>query len=187
MHCCLWKQISVIVKHRDQDDLLPIALREIGCTYLSYQVSRNFATKKKSYDGSTTLKMTGADCIKLEEQIEKFARLFLRPGQMLEGNDQSTIELRKPVEMFSLSRKISRELRALETTPERVQVFRVTAEKLFLLMQKHCPAESTKSVLYVHALRDYVTDMMEFWFKLLDWGYGYFSCTASEHLNKQLK
>ena len=68
MHCCLWKQISVIVKHRDQEDLLPVALRKIGCTYLAYQVSQYFATKKKSYDGSTTLKMTGADCIKLEEQ-----------------------------------------------------------------------------------------------------------------------
>ena len=131
--------------------------------------------------------MTGAECIKLEEQIEKFARFFLRPGQMLEGNDQSTIELRKLVEMFNLSRKISTELRALETTHERVQEFRVNAEKLFLFMQKHCPAESTKSVPYVHAFQDHVPDMMEFWFRLLSPGYSHFPCTASEHLNKQLK
>ena len=47
LHRCLWKKISVVVKGRDQEDLLPEALKSIGCTYLAYQVAQYFKNKKK--------------------------------------------------------------------------------------------------------------------------------------------
>ena len=40
---------------------------------------------------------------------------------------------------------------------------------------------------YMHVLRDHVPGLMEFWFTALNWGYGMFSTTAGEHLNKRLK
>ena len=29
--------------------------------------------------------------------------------------------------------------------------------------------------------------MIQFWYETLKWGYGYFHCSAGEHLNKQMK
>ena len=53
LHRCLWKKISVVVKGRDQEDLLPEALKSIGCTYLAYQVALYFKNKKIVMMGAT--------------------------------------------------------------------------------------------------------------------------------------
>ena len=185
LHRRLWKKISAMAKTRNQEDLLPKALASVGCTYLAFQVEHYFKSKKKHYDGSDTLKMTGVDCIRLEEQIEKFALFFVRPGQTL--SDRSCVELRHLIELFQLVRDITREMRALETTMERINTFRKNVDKLMELMVAVCPAESVTKVPYLHVLRDHVANIMEFWFRSLGWGYGYFSCMASEHLNKVLK
>lgn len=143
LHRTLWKKISVVVKSRDQEDLLPKALRAIGCTYLGFQVEQYFKNKKKSYDGSDTLRMTGADCIKLEEQIEKFVQFFIRNGQSIDDQeDPSCLELRHLVLLFQRAREISRELRSLTTTVERIAAFKENVERLFHLMKNHCPSES---------------------------------------------
>ena len=57
-----------------------------------------FQSKKQSYDGSDTLRMTGVDCIRFEQQIEKFVLFFIRPGQSL--SDRSCLELRELIELF---------------------------------------------------------------------------------------
>ena len=160
------------------------ALRAIGCTYLAYQVEQYLSSKKKSYDGSDTLKMTGVDCIRLEEQVEKFVEFFLRPGQAM--SDVSCLGLRKLVELLTLTREITKEMRALTTTTDRIEEFKKNVEKLLQKINDDCPAECSK-VPYLHALRDHVAALMEFWHTALGWGYEYFSCMASEHLNKLLK
>lgn len=63
----------------------------IGCTYLSYQVSQYFKSKKCGYDRSDVMKMTGVDCFRTEEQIEKFVYFFVWPGQCM--SDVSCLEL----------------------------------------------------------------------------------------------
>ena len=129
--------------------------------------------------------MTGVDCIRLEEQIEQFVSFFVRPGQTL--SDPSCMELRHLVDLFQLVRKITTEMRAEETTAERIAQFRMNTEKLRVLMMKCCPAECSSKVPYLHALLDHVADVMQFWHSTMAWGYGYFSCMAGEHLNKMLK
>ena len=173
-----------MAKDRDQEGRLPEALRAVGCTYLAYQVEQYLSSKKKSYDGSDTLKMTGVDCIRLEEQVEKFVEFFVPPGQTM--SDVSCFGLRKLVELFTLTREITKEMRALTTTTDRIEAFKKNVEKLLQKIQDDCPAECSK-VPYLHALRDHVAALMEFWHTALGWGYGYFSCMASEHLNKLLK
>ena len=42
-------------------------------------------------------------------------------------------------------------------------------------------------MIYFHLLRDHVWHFMKFWHDMAGWGYGVFSSTASEHLNKRLK
>ena len=138
----LWKKIAAVAKDRDQEGRLPEALRAIGCTYLAYQVEQCLSSKKKSYDGSDTLKMTGVDCIRLEEQVEKFVEFFLRPGQAM--SDVSCLGLRKLVEMFTLTREITKEMRALTTTTDRIEAFKKNVEKLLQKIKDDCPAECSK-------------------------------------------
>ena len=128
--------------------------------------------------------MTGVACIRLEEQVEKFVEFFLRPGQAM--SDVSCLGLRKLVEMFTLTREITKEMRALTTTTELNKAFEKNVEKLLQKIKDDCPDECSK-VPYLHALRDHVAALMEFWHTALGWGYGYFSCMASEHLNKLWK
>ena len=98
-----------------------------------------FIFKEKSYDGSDTLKMTGVDCIRLEEQVEKFVEFFLRPGQTM--SDVSCLGLRNLVELFTLTRKITKEMRALTTTTDRIE----NVEKILQKIKDDCPAECSSS------------------------------------------
>ena len=40
---------------------------------------------------------------------------------------------------------------------------------------------------YLHYLRSHTGDLMVLYAHLFNWGYGYFSCNAGEHLNKRIK
>lgn len=54
-------------------------------------------------------------------------------------------------------------------------------------MKQYGPAQCTAKLPYLHIMRDHIGRQMKFWFEMLGWGYGYFSCVASEHLNKMVK
>lgn len=54
-------------------------------------------------------------------------------------------------------------------------------------MRLYCGENSVKKKPYLHILRDHIPNILMFWYKKLNWGYGYFSCMAGEHLNKQIK
>ena len=40
---------------------------------------------------------------------------------------------------------------------------------------------------YLHYLRNHVGKLMKLFYSLFRWGYGYFSTSAGEHLNKRIK
>lgn len=42
-------------------------------------------------------------------------------------------------------------------------------------------------VPYLHVLSDHVPVWMDYWFTMLGWGYGMFSSSSGEHLNKVVK
>ena len=44
----------------------------------------SFCSKKKNYDGSSTLKMVGRDCKQFELNIEKFVLTFLKENESVE-------------------------------------------------------------------------------------------------------
>ena len=54
-------------------------------------------------------------------------------------------------------------------------------------MKDHCGDGAVKKKPYLHILRDHVPGLLKFWYSKLGWGYGYFHCSAGEHLNKQMK
>ena len=60
-HRYLWKFLFDIISKRNQESLLTVALRKIGCFYLSFQLDCYMKSKKKYYDGSESLKMLGND------------------------------------------------------------------------------------------------------------------------------
>ena len=54
-------------------------------------------------------------------------------------------------------------------------------------MRLYTGESSVKNKPYLHILRDHIPSILNFWFDTFNWGYGYFSCAAGEHLNKQIK
>lgn len=75
IHRQMWKVVDHVISVRDQCSLLADALRAAGCDYMAYQVKSFYESKKKYYDGSETMKVTGEDCRLLEENIDKFVQV----------------------------------------------------------------------------------------------------------------
>ena len=67
-----------------------------------YNVSKSllfsYQSKKKSYDGSETLKMIGNDCKIMEENIDTFLFTFLKPGEVWES--ESCLKLRQVLDLY---------------------------------------------------------------------------------------
>ena len=78
-------------------------------------------------------------------------------------------------------------MRDHNTTAARVNSFQARSENFFQKMKQYGPAQCTAKLPYLHILRDHIHVQLQFWFEMLGWGYGYFSCVASEHLNKVVK
>ena len=75
LHRQLWKYVDHVVSARKQSELLGPALRIAGCDYMAFQMDSYFSSKKKYYDGSAKLRMTGEDCRNLELNIRKFVQV----------------------------------------------------------------------------------------------------------------
>ena len=67
------------------------------------------------------MKMTGVDCIRLEEQAEKFVEHFVQPGKTMVH--VSSMEMRRLLQVVQALREVSKKLHALATTDERVEAF----------------------------------------------------------------
>ena len=79
------------------------------------------------------------------------------------------------------------ELRDKTSTRERVEEFPAHGERFAAQLVGNFPSECSEKMIYFHALRNHVAPLMNFWFSVAGWGYGMFSGSAGEHLNKQLK
>ena len=71
------------------------------------------------------------------------------------------------MELFSLTRDIVKEMRSLTTTSERIKQLRKMVDKLYKKIRDYCSAECTKVLYLLHALRDHVADIIEFWHQAL--------------------
>ena len=186
VHRLLWKCTVSLAKMKNQEERIAIALRKIGCKYLAYQMESYYKSKGKYYDGSDTLRMTGNDCKKFEEGVTLFIAAFTCSDDIL-GVSRSTVKLAQLQKIAQLFHDIATDLRSTTTTSERVTSFKKRVDQFFGQVQKYFPSEGTAKMHYMHVLRDHVPGLMEFWFTALNWGYGMFSTTAGEHLNKRLK
>ena len=70
---------------------------------------------------------------------------------------------------------------------DRSNTFGDRARKFMEKLKKWAGGASTSGLPYLHIMLDHIGDLMIQWGSLLEWGYGYFSCTAGEHLNKRIK
>ncbi|XP_066914971.1 uncharacterized protein [Clytia hemisphaerica] len=185
-HRYLWKFLHETITRRTQQHLLPVALRKIGCTYLAFQIESYQKSKKKSYDGSDTLKMIGNDCKLMEQNIDSFLDVFVQDREQ-SWQSQKASSLRHVLKLYQLFTDIARDLRAIHADKERISTFQERVESFVQIFLKHSPNIMYEKMPYLHYLRNHVGDLMKLYMRLFNWGYGYFSTNAGEHLNKRIK
>ena len=185
MHRQFWKIIHSFTKSRKQETLIVPALKKIGCFYMAFQMESYVKTKGKQYDGSTTLRLTGNDCKRLEDNIDRFIETFIHQSSASGGQARTKVELFR--ELVLLWRPIAHELRDHTTTTHRLEAFNGHVEVFAKQLVGQFPTECSEKMVYFHILRDHVWPIMKFWFNTTGWGYGVFSSSAGEHLNKRLK
>ncbi|XP_065659138.1 uncharacterized protein LOC136083609 [Hydra vulgaris] len=164
------------------DNIIGKAFRNIGCTYLAYQIEQYFKSKKKNYDGSETLKIIGNDCKLLESNIDTFLNSFLADGE--NWHDQSALKLRQILDLYKRFASLANDVRS--TTPDLSGTFNERCEEYFQKFITYAGSDCTEGMPYLHYLRSHVGKLMVFYARF-GWGYGMFNCNASEHLNKQIK
>ena len=154
VHRLFWKIIHSVAKARNQEELIVPALKKIGCHYLAFQMKSYCNCKGKHYDGSSTMRMTGNDCKRLEANVEAFVSTFLvrTGGETI--RDQSATRLyllQKAVQSF---RDIAHDLRSTKTTQKRVDSFSDRVEKWFLFLQGTVSSRMhTKDAIRAHSAR----------------------------------
>ena len=80
-----------------------------------------------------------------------------------------------------------RDMRTKKLDLERAHSFADRGKKFMEKLKKWAGGASTFALPYLHIMLSHIGDFMIVWGQLLGWGYGYFSCTAGEHLNKRIK
>ena len=141
-------------------------------------------SKKKYYDGSSTLKMIGQDCKQFEMNIEKFVHFFLKENEGV--NDKSFAKMRQTMTLYRLFRDLAQDIRTTSVNVERIDSFKEHVETFFKTFKRYSLGKSTSRKPYLHILREHVPKFMKFWSKI-GFGYGCFNCNAGEHLNKRIK
>lgn len=185
MHRYLWAFQHLIIVQRDQIAKVKYAFQSIGCTYLALQYESYFVSKDKHYDGSKTLKMIGQDCKELEASIEKFVLNFLKPGESIDS--KSAESLRHVITLYKLFADIAIDLRETNYSQPRCQSFQDRVDHFIKKFEQYALKKNLDGKPYLHILKDHILMFMKFWGEKMNWGYGMFSCTASEHLNKRIK
>lgn len=128
--------------------------------------------------------MIGQDCKQLEINIEKFVETFLKEGETIDS--KSFTNFRRVVTLYRLFRDLAKDIRSTRFDQERCDSFKSRAEEFFKTFKRYSLGKCTGRKPYLHILREHIHEFMQFWGKL-GFGYGYFSCNAGEHLNKQIK
>ena len=184
-HRYLWSYVIHVILMRKQEELVFSAFKAIDCNYLAYQLKCYYNAKSKYYDGSDTLKMIGEDCKQMERNIEKFISVFLRKEETI--NCSSAATLRRIITLYHMFADIAQDIRSTHYDCERVENFQSRVNVYYNRFCDYAPAKCTDGKPYMHILRDHIYDIMKFWGEVCDWGYGYFNCNGSEHLNKRIK
>lgn len=65
--------------------------------------------------------------------------------------------------------------------------FEARAAVFLKKLQSWAGGNSTFGLPYLHIMTRHIGKMGLLWGNFLNWGYGYFLCTAGEHLNKRIK
>ena len=78
-------------------------------------------------------------------------------------------------------------MRSTQACAERIQSFEERTKKFFQKFIHNSSGNSKSSMPYLHYLRNHVGKLMKQFYSLFGWGYGYFSTSAGEHLNKRIK
>jgi len=141
-HRYLWKFLYDIVNKREMDSLIRSALRKIGCGYLAYQLEQYHKSKKKCYDGSSTLKMIGNDCKMIESNIDVFLDTFISKDKGETWESPSSAKLRQLLQLYKLFADLARDIRAVEVNKERINSFKTRAENYFQKFLVNCSSSS---------------------------------------------
>jgi len=169
------------------DSLIPPALRKIGCGYLAYQLEQYHKSKKKCYDGSSTLKMIGNDCKLIELNIDVFLDNFISKDKGETWESSSASKLRQLLQLYKLFADLARDIRAVEVNEDRINSFTKRAENYFQKFLVGASSSSLNRLPYMHYLRNHTGDLMVQHMQIFGWGYGVYCCHAGEHLNKIIK
>ena len=121
-HRYLWKFLFDIISKRNQESLLTVALRKIGCFYLSFQLDCYMKSKKKYYDGSESLKMIGNDCKLLEDNIDVFLNVFVDDRQDTWESEKSQ-KLRHVLQLYKAFRDLASDIRSINGDQDRIESF----------------------------------------------------------------
>ncbi|XP_066917770.1 uncharacterized protein [Clytia hemisphaerica] len=171
-HRYLWKFMHDIISKRNQESLIPVALRKIGCTYIAFQIESYFKSKKKHYDGSEKLKMIGNDCKLLESNIDTFLNEFVED----KGDDWNSPRSRKLLQVLRLYKRfadLAVDIRSLNGNEERIATFEKRAEEYFQKFLLNAGSAFVSKLPYMHYLRQHIGSLMQTYYNVLGWGYGY--------------
>ena len=116
----------------------------------------SFSSKKKYYDGSSTLKMIGRDCKQFESNIEKFVMIFLKEGENLEH--KSFHEMRTVVTLYRMFRDLAQDIRSITYNQDRVTTFQDRVEDFFVCFKRYSLGKCTSKKPYLHVLRDHTSN-----------------------------
>lgn len=161
------------------------ALRKIGCGFLGYQVDQYFKSKKKTYDGSETLKMIGNDCKIMEDNIDTFLYQFLKPVEAWES--ESCLKLRQVLDFYKVFKDLALDIRSTTPNTERARIFEARVERFFNKFISVAGTTAIKGHPYLQYLRNHVGGLIVLYAYLFKRGYGMLCCNAGEHLNKRIK
>ena len=128
--------------------------------------------------------MIGEDSKQLEINIEKFICCFLKEGESI--NDKSFAKMRDVITFYRMFRDIALDIRSTTVNWDRINTFQDKVDKFFSSFKRIARAQSSGKKPYLHILREHVCKIMKFW-AVIGFGYGYFNCNGSEHLNKRVK
>jgi len=183
-HRYLYRFLFDVINNRKQNDLIAVALREIGCGYLAFSLEVYHSSKKKHYDGSETLRMCGNDCKQIESQCDTMLNKFVRSHENWNGD--SCLKLRQLLELYRNFADLARDTRSTTADIERANSFMNRAEFYFSKFMQYTGTKAVSGLPYMHYLRNHVGFLMHFYAEL-GWVYGMFTCNAGEHLNKRIK
>lgn len=95
--------------------------------------------------------------------------------------------LRQIAKMYQLFRDLAKDLRSTSGDLSRAKSYRARVLHFLKFIQSFGLIASMHKVTYVHLLVDHIPTWMELWCEVLGFGYGIFTGSSGEHLNKLVK